>query len=115
MVESNGRPIKFGALQPQHFSDLDNIELGSEGLGIWERQDCEVRILVSIVQEVKNLSTLKIYGRLISKFCWKSFGISEQQYTALTFVPYFCKKNWDEIGIFFQYKVLLNVVILKII
>ena len=63
------------------------------GARAWERQDCDVRILVSIVQEVKNLSTLKIYGGLISKFCWKSFGISEQQYTALTFVPYFCNKT----------------------
>ena len=32
LVELNGRPSKFGALQPQHFSDLDNIELGT-----WER------------------------------------------------------------------------------
>ena len=32
-MELNGRPSKFGALQPQHFSDLDNIELRSEGLG----------------------------------------------------------------------------------
>ena len=31
-MELNGRPIKFGTLQPQHFSDLDNIELGT-----WER------------------------------------------------------------------------------
>ena len=28
-MELDGRPIKIRALQPQHFSDLDNIKLGT--------------------------------------------------------------------------------------